>query len=315
MIQRFNFYDLYGYFLPGLLLLTLIWLPFGLIAGYWPAKEISSALVTFALAYIAGHLMQTFAVNALPSKSRDAMGKPRFRSDIFLDKGDHTFSQDFKERLARQIKTRFGIDVKVMASPSEPPSRERQDAFFLCRSALIKVKSVSYGEQFQGMYALMRGLTLAFWAGSVYHAGWAAPQWKSDRFTVVAVGFAALVLLAACITEGAALLSIPQKKPKFRFARLTLSAVERVQKAPKSKLARLTLGAVGLVLLSLGYVSGHSRVVQSSARLLLAGISLASLFLGLTCLGGYGYFAKEFAMAIYRDFCAYEETQEGAEQE
>jgi len=35
MIERFNFFDVYGYLLPGGLLMVLTWLPFGLISGRW----------------------------------------------------------------------------------------------------------------------------------------------------------------------------------------------------------------------------------------------------------------------------------------
>jgi len=61
MIDRFNFYDIYGYLLPGTLLLGIFWFPFGLGTGSLPAKEVSTTLLLLALGYIAGHLLQTLA--------------------------------------------------------------------------------------------------------------------------------------------------------------------------------------------------------------------------------------------------------------
>ena len=97
MINRFNFYDVYGYFLPG----------------------------SFCS-----------RCSGCPSESSIAYGRAaRYPSDIILDPEDKTFSPAFKDKLAGQIKTLFDIEVT-----GEPPavSARRQDAFFLCRSALMK---------------------------------------------------------------------------------------------------------------------------------------------------------------------------------
>ena len=50
MVEKFNFYDIYGYLLPGLVLIGLFWLPFGLILNLWPKAELSSALLVLLLA-------------------------------------------------------------------------------------------------------------------------------------------------------------------------------------------------------------------------------------------------------------------------
>lgn len=66
MIQRFNFYDIYGYLVPGVVLLTAFWLPFGLVLGRWPSADWSSALVGLVFAYLAGHILRTVTESALP---------------------------------------------------------------------------------------------------------------------------------------------------------------------------------------------------------------------------------------------------------
>lgn len=75
----------------------------------------------------------------------------------------------------------------------------RDAAFFLARSVLLKAKSdktSSYWEQFEGLYAMLRNVMLAMIAASMYFLGWAA------SFTAVGHGFAApkwllITLLAA----------------------------------------------------------------------------------------------------------------------
>src|SRR5258706_16436134 len=61
MIDRFNFYDVYGYLLPGLALVALLGLPGVMIAGKLPSSELVSALAAVAAAYVIGQLAHAFA--------------------------------------------------------------------------------------------------------------------------------------------------------------------------------------------------------------------------------------------------------------
>jgi hypothetical protein len=91
MIEKFNFYDVYGYFLPGFALAALLYLPFGLIGGRWPSATLADGVAAVIIAYLAGHLLQTIALHAAPSQTKDAAGEMRFPSDVLLDASDHTF--------------------------------------------------------------------------------------------------------------------------------------------------------------------------------------------------------------------------------
>lgn len=86
MISKFNFYDIYGYFLPGLVVLTLLWLPFGVIDRALPAGELFTALPAIPFAYIVGHILQDVARSAFPSTAKGG----RYPSDIILDPEDST---------------------------------------------------------------------------------------------------------------------------------------------------------------------------------------------------------------------------------
>ena len=277
MIKNFNFYDVYGYFLPGLVLLTLVWLPFGLSGRQWPAKELASALIAVPLAYVVGHLLQTIAALGLSAKSKKN-DEHRYPSDLLLDKDDRAFSRDFKDRLARQIKDRFALDVEDRGN--------RQDAFLLCRSALIASKAAGYGEQFEGMYTLMRGLAGAFAFGSLYNSGSflaaAYPHTEIFWFRLAVSSFALAFL--------------------FNLA----SYVSRLLNAKHFKTVWWTFGALAIGLVSIGAYSGSSSGSQKRGVMLV--VALGSALASLRCLESFKYFASEFAKAIYRDFYNYTET-------
>lgn len=271
MIERLNFYDIYGYLLPGLAFLGLMWLPFGLVARHWPPGELSSALVGLAVGYITGHILQGLVAKALPSTIEDRSGEARYPSDILLDDGDETFSPEVKGRLADRILAQFGIDVSNAGNP-DPKSREkrRKDAFFLCRRALIKQGLASYAEQFEGMYALMRGLTAACGLAFFYHLGWALAG-----FLPTFLRHGVLYILVA----GLLLLALVQRSTKvFWF--------------------------IGIVLFILGAQLGSREIINLQESLMLLGICLASLFVARRCYDAYRQFALLFAETVYRDFCA-----------
>ena len=225
MIEKFNFFDVYAYLLPGAALLGLIWLPFGILTGTWPPADLSSALLFLVAAYIAGHVLYRPAKDALPTETVGSyVATPKWRkntpshpSDFLLDAGERTFPKDFKEGLREVINTRFryeaeGVDAAAVRvntgfnwDESDPTkcdaeTKQRGLAFLLCRSALATGGVASYGEQFEGLYQLLRCLTVVFGLGSVYHLGWVIATWNAAAGRVTAyaavVAFALLCLLA-----------------------------------------------------------------------------------------------------------------------
>jgi hypothetical protein len=293
MIERFNFYDVYGYFLPGLVFLTLIWLPFGILQHFWPAKELSSAIATIVFAYVVGHLLQTLAHSALPSVMRDSQRKPRFPSDVFLDSDNTTFSQEFKAELATVVTKVFKLDLAVAtpaANVDGPISRRRQDAFFWSRAVLLKQDIAAYTEQFEGLYALMRGLAIAFGLGFAYITGWGLSYFKNQ-----CVQTAAIVLIFAGLIAATVMTAIHQFK---QFDQKTRSRIEIAN-----------LASLILVLLSLGYWFGFQNVSTPQQQIMVWLITLGSLFSSFRCYAAYKNFAKLFAQAVWRDFAAYMLTQ------
>jgi hypothetical protein len=287
---KFNFYDIYGFALPGFLLLTVFWLPVGLVEKIWPNLELSSALVGIILAYIAGHLLQTVAQVATPSK----ILQERFPSQVFLDLTDSTFSAAFKEKLAGQIEKTFGLDLSV--GPSDRTiDRRRNDAFYLCRSALVKNKIVIYAEQFEGLYALMRGLTAAFAVGVVYYLGWAYA-------TVWAWQASGVLVLAGLIVGVVALIVHDRKKNAQKTSDEEFKKSEKAMKQWKW----VVVASLGISAFFTGHYLGVSHGATSNHRGVLIAAAVFSFFAAERCYGGYKTYAQEFAKAVYRDFSNYE---------
>jgi hypothetical protein len=280
LIAKFNFYDIYGYFLPGLVLLFLSGLPFGIVCDRWPSGELVTALIGIPLAYVAGHILQAFAVRVFPSTT----DRGRFPSDVILDWKDTIFSSEFKAKLAAKVKDTFGLDIYA-----EPPaSRDRNDAFFLCRSALIQAKTASYGEQFEGMYSLMRGLSLAFLLGAAHFAGW-------------------YLSFVDCLRAWVA--------PGLLGALAVAIAIEFWPPPASAKAARgkaiASLAAVAVALLCAGYGLAKGQLIDPEVRYFFAGAVLMSVLLSRKLYHSYQSFTWEFPKAVYRDFATYEKPRGG----
>jgi hypothetical protein len=322
MIEKFNFFDVYAYFLPGAALLGLFWLPLGIINGSWPPTEISSALLFLVAAYIAGHVLYRPSKDALPTETTgryDSIEKqrttPSHPSDFVLDADERTFPIEFKRALQDAINARFkhkglkGTDLPAVQvnvdfdwktandQAREDEIRKRDLAFFLCRSALVEGEAASYGEQFEGLYQLLRALTVIFALGCAYHLGWTLAIWKMTVDWRLASGvLAGIAIICAAAIDSWGWKIIKDKK--------------RDTKEQKDKRKRLRAQIViGLLLLTLFLCPFSLKCVLNAPKLpggcraaLLMGAVLADLFVSLRSLSAYKHFANEFAKAIYRDF-------------
>ena len=282
MVERFNFFDVYGYLIPGFIFLTLLWLPYGFADRTLANIDWSSALLALVFGYILGHLVQGLAIAALPS------GRPRHPSDILLDDGDTSFSPEVKRRLTDRILLQFNIDVRDASNPDADILRKRRtDAFMLCRRTLIQKGVASYAEQFEGMYALMRGVMAACIFGVGYYLG--------------------LLMRALCV------LSDTNTRPSFFSAAvvtgciiLIMAVVSVILKAGRTKrIIQIWLFwlIVPFLLLLAGFITPDKAGWLRSPSTLLAICSILG-FVSLRCYGSYHEFSRRFAETVYRDFCA-----------
>ena len=167
MIDRLNFYDIYAYLLPGTLLLILLWLPFGILGN--TQLSIGSLFVGIVLGYLAGHVLQAMAREMFPSKEQTKDGR-RSPSSILLDAEDNELTKEMKIQLKDQIQKIFNLDV-YSRSKTDDADCSRRDAFHLCRARVVNSDRDSYAEQFQGMYALLRGCAMACLLAALVFSG------------------------------------------------------------------------------------------------------------------------------------------------
>jgi len=308
MIERLNFYDAYGYLIPGIIFLALICVPFILVTQQWAPKGILSVvsgllsvIVGLVFGYVLGTILQGIASKAFISKMKDNNRKLRYPSDVFLDKDDKHLSPEVKDCLVKKIQKRFGINVREKDNERDEGfsslKKRRKDAFMLCRRSLILKKAPSYAEQFEGMYVLMRGLIVAFILGGCFNLGWGISIFFSfctrNILGPVMLGGIIFIILFQSI-----LIIKPLKKRLLR----------QDKKKDNTKLqlifGKLIFGALALILLLLGIFVGLNKNISCSTAWLLLGIFSISLFISLRSYSTYQKFTRLFALTIYRDFCA-----------
>jgi small neutral amino acid transporter SnatA (MarC family) len=209
VLEKFNFYDVYGYLLPGCALLMLLWIPFGIAGIPLKTSDWSSLIVAGAAAYLVGQLLQTLSIGAFPETVHDS-GRRRYHSCIMLDTVDDTFTKEQKQNLAALVLKISSVDISVQPGVrDEHPTPEsvaavdesRSNAFLQCRALLLREKSIGYGEQYEGMLALMQGLSGALLLAFAYTLGWAFAHFNDFRVAVAhfLLGASLLVALAASL--------------------------------------------------------------------------------------------------------------------
>jgi len=286
LIEKFNFYDIYGYLLPGAVALLLFWLPIGIKQHKLPAGDWTSALLGAAIAYVTGILLQTFADKIL--RSTAAKGQEgdrtydRFPSQKLLDAGG-PLSTTIKTGVADAVQDKFGIkkeDLAVDNTPTKAQDAYRNDAFLLARHFLVAAKEASYVEQYEGMYALTRGLAAALGMAGVYYLGWALSflggSWTST-----------VCYLAVCLGIALALFT-------------TMALILR--KTHGSGLEWLATSGLLLAVLGLGFGMGHHYEDTSRLSALLLLFALAAFLASLRAYRFYKEFTVTFAVTVWRDF-------------
>lgn len=216
MIERFNFYDIYGYLIPGFVWLMLLALPVHFIVQFqsFGAAELTAALVA---GYVAGHVLSGMARDVFPSE-RFSIGKqdPVYRSvAVLVDgySGKDALPDGFKKQLRARFEGQFGFDPFLKLDPAKPTfdTKEAEQMFFLCRAALSHAKLGAYVEQYQGMMTLTRSLALGFRFVAIYYAGWilgSAPRHGASGLWPVVT-----LILAIVVADGVQRIVQPEPLP------------------------------------------------------------------------------------------------------
>jgi len=303
LIEKFNFYDIYGYLLPGAVALLLFWLPIGLAQHKLPSGDWTSALLAAVLAYITGVLLQTCVGKLLPPVVGTAgTGDDkhlRYPSEQLLDpfrpqiSWPPQLSDVIRKQVAEAIEQKLCIkktDLVLDGVPDRKADFMRNEAFFLARHYLILKKGTGYAEQFEGMYALTSALAAALALATTYYCGWAlnvlAPSSAFVATLTVTVG-----LLVA--VNATALLFLAKKS--FLI------------------LQRITAAGILLAALGLGYGLGCHYEISHGLAAALSLCAIAALLASLRCYGFYREFIEYFAITIWRGFLIASKQKESSD--
>jgi len=290
VIEKFNFYDVYGYFVPGAAFLAMLWVPLGLVRHNWPPTTWTDAIAAAVLAYIVGHLLQSVATNAVPaSRLTTSSGQIRNFSETYLDPPkepkDAVLPEGFRTKIQQLVTSQFGLDLKVTEKGDDVIDKLRGNAFLAARQMLIQGEAVSYAEQFQGMYALMRGLGSSFAIAVVYWLGWAAAPFKGGYIPEAAVLLAAISL--------------------FVLVDLSLIALKVSKPALRRHLEQVFAVAVLCAFFAGGFMLGSHYSVTCRQAVELLSLSVVSLIASFRSFAAYRFFAGQFAATVWRDYLAY----------
>jgi hypothetical protein len=281
VIERFNFYDLYGYAFPGLALIMMLVAPFT-IAFPWPKGDTIAAAVLIvlfaALSYFVGHLLQTFGAVSFRSTAGNRNSYPH--STLLLDKSNHEFSDDFKWQLGKRVRSWFQLDVAVDRDADDNLKNIRQEAFIMART-IVNVSS-GYGEQQEGMYVLMRGLAVACLLGFAYTFGW----WLQPSAMQVAWLAPSLPLVILSVLTASA------------FAVIAASTFAA------KRFGGLALYGFAVWLFAIGFELSARRSCMPVAQQILLALWLVYLVGFTRFYGAYAVFAKTFARTVWNHFGA-----------
>jgi hypothetical protein len=322
---KFDFYDILGYLVPGLVFLGLVTLPFGLIKGMWPSSSLTSTVLYLVGAHILGHILQGFLrawEKTLRVKGQSGkMVKPRNPSSILLDDADKSLKPFLPkiEKLARKF---WGIP-KEDKSWDSVQDADRDAAFLQARNLLLQAKKQSYFEQFQGKYALMGGIAAALLLIALYYAGWwiglgCHPEGKLPHCAWVGFAIFLLVFIVFLFIVHSEDKTLPHVIMLILLAIgsgwggvLTSSTPARVTEgkggnAPPCQvcyIAKPDSGEDG---------KGQSPLDIEHKATFMVILALVAFAMAIRCYGAYKAFAREFAMGVWRDFANYDLVTESA---
>jgi hypothetical protein len=166
VFDKFNFYDVLGYLLPGaVVVLVLYWFGRAVLALPVPTlpTDLGGSFLFIGLSYIVGQVL----VQGTGSRFEDYLNrkdKGRLSERLLLN-ADTTFTPDLKARIQQCAKETF----KVVASPSDTCVKDggisRAELFGLVYAWVVQKDLGAHAEIFEAISGLSRGMYVAAWLG------------------------------------------------------------------------------------------------------------------------------------------------------
>lgn len=181
------------------------------------------------------------------------------------------------------LRRRYGLDVDEKSGADETArkalKKRRADALRICRVDLVREKAGTYAEQFQGMYAMMRGLLAASVVGGSFYLGWLAPHVVPPfrSFVTGHVSMGAWAVVVAAVLSSILLVLVNRRSGK-------------------------TLWLVAILMLPLGVFPGSTWPVEPNHASLLLVALVVLVALGATSRVAFRRFTHLFADETFRSF-------------
>jgi hypothetical protein len=310
MSERFNFYDVYGYLIPGFALLGLLWLPLGISSGEVPDLGFADALGGLLIAYLLGHLLAGVTATAFPAGRRVSRDDVRQPSDDMLEVAVYPNRAAYIAELQKKIKDDFGVDLGQ--TPPESQVREiRQRAFLLCRDRLVLQGRGAYAEQFQGMYSMMRGVSGASLVAAYYVFGWfvSIVIAQLQRNQGLGGGFSITAAWVGLVLAGLDFwLNPPGKSAGAKPQAATAGSDKRGPTTPLQWAHSWWPAVVFWLLVGsafyAGLLLGEKNPSLNTRPGLIIALAAGAVLLAGRCHASYQLFARAFADTVYRNFLA-----------
>jgi hypothetical protein len=152
METKFNLYDVFGYFIPGsvmVIVLYLFLLGMGVTIAQDHSLDWSSALILIPVAYVIGNLIHQFM--------RPIIHVRNFAVKLASD-NDNSLPDQFKVYWREEVQRLFGIDVPSFKMGEKDKEELTQKAFNLCYDYVIQSGKGVYTENFNAVYGMFRSM-------------------------------------------------------------------------------------------------------------------------------------------------------------
>ena len=153
-MSQFNVYDIFGYLLPGAVVVVVCLAAFSQYVPISLQPTLGESAVLIVVCYIVGHFLR--------ASIADKIKAVRPSEDI-LSAGNRTFTEEIKSQIGDGL-------VSIFSAPSSRSyslTNDQQQYFNLAYALIVQKNAAGYTPIYNSLYALYRGLLAASGLSSV----------------------------------------------------------------------------------------------------------------------------------------------------
>ncbi len=215
-MNQFNVYDIFGYLLPGALVVIVSLVAFSQYVSISLQPTLGESAILVVVCYIVGHFVRASVADRIKGL------KP---SAEILAPDDRTFPDEIKTRIIESLAGVFSV-----SQTSHPDlAKEQQYYFDLAYALIVQKNAAGYTPIYNSLYALYRGLLAASGLSSMIVIGSLFVLLRSanltpERLVLHLVSFGILAYLTWGLPF---IVPSPLRKQFDRYARLFAASVYR----------------------------------------------------------------------------------------